>query len=91
MEILKVLLAAQTHNPQNGSHRSLSRCQDGSQQQDLYMLPNTSGKKSGKCRQDRGIFASQGGLEFGGSAVGQGKCKGNWRYPYGYDLKRKDG
>jgi topoisomerase IA-like protein len=26
----------------------------------LYPLPNTFGKKSGKCRQDRGIFASQG-------------------------------
>ena len=62
MKILKVLLAAQTHNAQNGGHRPLSRCQDGSQQKDLYMLPNTSGKKSGKCCQDRGIFAAQGGL-----------------------------
>ncbi len=62
MKILKMLFGAQSHNPQNGCHRSLSRGQDGSQQQDLDMLPNTSGKKSGKGRQDRGIFAAQGRL-----------------------------
>jgi len=62
MEILKVLFSAQPHNPQYGSHRPLPGCKDCSQQQDLYMLPNTLGKKSGECCQDRGIFASQGGL-----------------------------
>jgi hypothetical protein len=60
MKILKVLFAPQSHNPQNGSHRPLSRRQDGPQQQDLNMLPYSLGKKSGKGRQDRGLFAGQG-------------------------------
>jgi len=39
MEIPKVLLGTQTHNTQYGGHRPLPRCKDGSQQQDLHMLP----------------------------------------------------
>src|SRR5215204_3207696 len=38
--ILKMLFSTQPHYPQNSSHRSFCRTQDGAHEQDLRMFPN---------------------------------------------------
>jgi hypothetical protein len=62
VKILKMLFGAQTHNAQYSGHRPLSRSENGSQQQDLRVLPNTPGIEHCKSREDCGIFDWQGRL-----------------------------
>ena len=59
MKILKVLLAAQSHNPQNGGHRPLPWSKDGTKKQNLRLKPNSLGEKSSKAFENRDIFCWQ--------------------------------
>ncbi len=60
MIVFKMLLQAQSRYAQSRGHRSFGRRQDGPDQQDLRMFPNSLREEPLKGSQDRDIFRSQG-------------------------------